>query len=176
MSRPSLSPVKRAVSIVIIAAVAFLAAVYVVRHWQREPTVEIGKPAPDFTLGVLGGDYLTLSDLRGQVVLLNFWATWCEACRDEMPAMQRIYEKYRDRGVTIVGVNLMETELAVKGFVDRLGVTFPIVYDLTGAVHDTYLVRPMPTSYFIDRTGVVRFMFIGPMTEEDMEERIIRLL
>lgn len=93
-----------------------------------------------------------------------------------MPAMQRVYERYRDRGFEIVAINLQESEVAVKGFVNQLGVNFPVVYDITGEVFDRYLVRPMPTSYFIDQDGIIRFLFIGPMTEDDMEQRIRLLL
>lgn len=176
MSRPSISPAKRVVTLAIIVMVVALAVVYVVMRWESEPTVELNKAAPNFELGVLGGEYLSLEEFQGQIVLLNFWATWCEPCRDEMPAMQQVYEEYRDQGVTVLGINLMETEVAVKGFVEQISVTFPILYDLTGEVHDMYLVRPLPTSYFIDRRGIVRFMYIGPMTLEEMRQRIDRLL
>lgn len=90
--------------------------------------------------------------------------------------MQKVYEKYQEQGFEIVGINLQETEVTVQGFVNQLGLTFPIVYDLTGEVYDTYLVRPMPTSYFVDRDGIIRFLFIGPMSEEAMEQRIQLLL
>lgn len=176
MSRVSHSPAKRLFTVAILFTMAALAVAYI---FLRQPTgavAEIGKPAPDFTLGILGGDYLSLSELRGQVVMLNFWATWCEPCRDEMPAMQTVYEKYRDEGFEIVGINLQETEVTVRGFVNQLGITFPIVYDLTGEVYDAYLVRPMPTSYFLDRDGIVRFLFIGPMTEQEIEQRVRLLL
>lgn len=176
MSRVAHSPAKRVFSLIIIVIIVALTIVFV---WSRRPSsevAEIGRPAPAFTLGLLGGDYLSLDELRGKVVLLNFWATWCEPCRDEMPAMQRVYERYRDQGFEIVGINLREPEVTVKGFVSQLGLTFPIVYDLTGEVYDAYLVRPMPTSYFVDRQGIIRFLFIGPMTEEDIERRIRILL
>ena len=75
-----------------------------------------------------------------------------------------------------MGINLQETEVTVRGFVNQLGITFPIVYDLTGEVYDAYLVRPMPTSYFLDRDGIVRFLFIGPMTEQEIEQRVRLLL
>lgn len=176
MSRVSHSPAKRIFTFAILISVAALAVGYVVLRQPSGPVAEIGKAAPDFELGVLGGDYLSLSELRGKVVLLNFWATWCEPCREEMPAMQKVYEKYQEQGFEIVGINLQETEVTVQGFVNQLGLTFPIVYDLTGEVYDTYLVRPMPTSYFVDRDGIIRFLFIGPMSEEAMEQRIQLLL
>lgn len=176
MSRVSHSPAKRLVSLAIITLVAGLAVAFVVLRSSSGPVAEIGRPAPEFELGLLGGDYLSLSELQGNVILLNFWATWCEPCRDEMPAMQQVYENYKDQGFEIVGINLQETEVTVQGFVNQLGLTFPIVYDITGAVYDAYLVRPMPTSYFVDRDGIVRFLFVGPMTVEDMEQRIRLLL
>lgn len=176
MKRGTVSPAKRVTSLAIIIVIVGLAAAFFALRGETGPPVDIGSPAPDFTLGQLGNGYLTLSDLEGKVVMLNFWATWCGPCREEMPAMQNVYERYRDQGFEIVAINLQETEVAVKGFINQLGVNFPVVYDLTGEVFDTYLVRPLPTSYFIDSTGTIRFLYIGPMSEEDIEQRVQFLL
>lgn len=176
MKRGSVSPAKRIISVCIVVVVAGLAVAFFVLGGDSGPTADIGNPAPQFELGLLGGDHLSLADLKGKVVMLNFWATWCGPCRVEMPEMQRVYERYKDEGFEVVAVNLQETEVAVSGFVNQLGLTFPVVYDLTGEVFDTYLVRPLPTSYFVDREGIIRFLFVGPMSEEDIEQRIRLML
>lgn len=140
------------------------------------PIVEMNRPAPNFTLAAMGGGDLQLSDFKGKVVLLNFWATWCEPCVREMPAMQAVYEEYRDKGFEILAVNLGQDEGTVRRFIESVGGKFPVVYDITGGVGDTYLVRNMPTSYFIDRNGVVRHQLEQEMTEERITELVLDLL
>jgi thiol-disulfide isomerase/thioredoxin len=125
-----------------------------------------GSLAPDFTLETLSGEAISLSDLRGQAVLINFWATWCPPCRQEMPAIQRVYERYRDQGFT-----------EVAEFVEELGLTFPILLDREGEVFERYRVRGLPTSFFMDRAGVVHNVKIGgPMSEDFIEGQVTELL
>jgi len=91
--------------------------------------VEVGRTAPDFELTTLDGKTVRLSDFRGKGVLINFWASWCKPCRDEMPAIQRVYERHRDKGLEVLAVNIAETEVTVDGFVRHLDLTFPILLD-----------------------------------------------
>ena len=134
------------------------------------------KMAPDFTLPTLDGDEITLSDLRGRPVLINFWATWCPPCRFEMPAMQRVYEQYKDQGFVILAVNYRESADQVKPFVEELGLTFPVLLDETGNVATQYRVIGLPSSYFVDKEGRVQTVQVGAMTEAFMEEQVQRLL
>ncbi len=147
---------------------------------DRSPAVEIGRAAPDFLLEIPTGGELRLSDLQGQPVLVNFWASWCPPCRAEMPELVAAYDRYRDDGLVIVGVNLQEADERVNQFADEFGIEFPIVIDRDGELRDVWrLGGPfdgIPTSYFIDASGVIRSFFYGPMREAALEERLAEVL
>lgn len=138
--------------------------------------LEIGKAAPDFELQATDGTKVKLADLKGKKVILNFWATWCPPCKQEMPEMQKFYEKNK-QDVVIAAVNYTPSERAngeakVKNFASENGLTFPILLDTTSAVSNTYKVISLPTSYFVDTKGVIRQKYIGPMTEAFMEKTV----
>ncbi len=118
--------------------------------------------APDFALLRLGGDTLRLRDLRGKVVLLNFWATWCVPCRAEMPDIERLSREFAGRGLVVVAVNLQEGRRAVRRFVDELHLTFPVVLDGDGKMAAAYGVRPIPTTFLIDQNGFILGRSFGP--------------
>ena len=113
--------------------------------------------APDFTLHDLSGKRLSLKDLTGKVVFLNFWATWCIPCRDEMPQMEKLHREFKDQGLEVVAVNFREDKQTVKKFVAELGLTFRILLDPDGGVSNEYGAWSLPLSYFVDRKGI----FIG---------------
>lgn len=139
---------------------------------------QVGFSAPDFSLQTLEGGTYTLSELRGQVVLVNLWATWCPPCRAEMPAIQKVYAEYQDQGLVVLGINsTVQDELsAVAPFIMDYGLTFPILLDETGQVSSMYQLRSLPSSYFIDREGVIRYVVSGPMSEALLYARIEELL
>ena len=112
--------------------------------------------APDFEVETFEGETLRLSDLEGQVVVLNFWASWCPPCRWEMPAFEEISREYRDRGVTFVGIAMSDTLEDAKGFADQTGVTYPLALDTTNEVVRAYQVRSLPTTFFIDKEGRIQ--------------------
>ena len=146
------------------------------RH-NRPPLPRSGYPAPDFTLETLEGKTVTLSDLNGEVVLINFWATWCPPCRAEMPAIQEVYEEYRDQGFTVLAVNQRESQGRVAAFMDELGLTFPVPLDREGRVSARYRVNALPTTFFVDRAGIIRDVTIGgPMARIFIESQITSLL
>ncbi|WAA13295.1 redoxin domain-containing protein [Fervidibacillus halotolerans] len=145
-----------------------------------EPNVglAIGEQAPEFSLETLDGGNLSLQDLKGKVVLLNFWASWCPPCREEMPDMQKVYEQYKDENIEIVAVNMTygrETVEQAKNFQEQLNLTFPIPLDKKAEVTKLYQIIPIPTSYFIDRDGIIRDKQIGLMTEEMMIEKLEKI-
>ena len=119
--------------------------------------------APGFTLPDMDGEMQSLEDFRGRVVMLNFWATWCPPCRREMPSMQRLYEKYRERGLTVVAVNQFEDPDLVFEFAGRLSLepTFPILFDRESRVSEQYGVKGLPTTYLLDKAGRIQFRAIG---------------
>ncbi|WP_400164517.1 prolipoprotein diacylglyceryl transferase family protein [Brevibacillus sp. TJ4] len=134
-----------------------------------------GNLAPDFALRSREGDLVRLSDFRGSKVILNMWATWCPPCRAEMPDMQEFYEKYKADGVTIVSVNLIETEEseeAVTRFLEEYGISFPVLLDDGKQVARLYQGISIPTSYVIDADGIVREKVIGALHMEMMEKLI----
>jgi len=146
------------------------------RH-DRPPQPQRGFPAPDLSLETLEGETIALSDLRGQVVIINFWATWCPPCRAEMPALQKVYEQYRDQGLTILAVNQQESNQRVADFTGQFGLTFPILMDRDGRVFARYRVTALPTTFFVDREGVIREVTIGgPMSEPFIESQVTALL
>jgi thiol-disulfide isomerase/thioredoxin len=119
--------------------------------------------APDFTLPDLDGEARSLAEFRGKVVMLNFWATWCPPCRREMPSMQRLYEKYGERGLVVVAVNQFEDPDLVFEFTGRLSLepTFPILFDRESRVSEQYKVKGLPTTYLLDREGRIHYRAIG---------------
>lgn len=130
-------------------------------------------PAPDFTLPALSGGTLRLSDLRGKVVLLNFWATWCVPCRTEMPAIETLYQRYKDQGLEVLAVNLDVLSTAgVEAFVKEVGVTFPIILDPSWGTARAYRVFGLPTTYLIDRAGNVVVREVGERDWTDGESRL----
>jgi thiol-disulfide isomerase/thioredoxin len=110
----------------------------------------------------LEGHHIRLEDFRGRVVFLNFWATWCVPCREEMPAMERLYRDYKSHGLVVLAVNFQEDTEAVKAFVRDLKLTFPVILDPEGAAATAYLVRGLPVTSFIDRDQHVVGRAIGP--------------
>jgi peroxiredoxin len=114
----------------------------------RRPT-----PAPDFTVQRLGSGSVSLKELRGQLVFLNFWATWCLPCKEEMPSMERLHQRYKSRGLVVLGMSVDRNGPAVAPFVKQLSLTFPIGLDPDMAVADRYRVRALPSTFLIDRKG-----------------------
>lgn len=127
---------------------------------------EEGALAPDFLLELLDEGELRLSDHRGSPVVLNFWATWCEPCRKEIPQLVGAYDEYGDDGLVIVAVNLQEGKSIVEPYAEDFGMAFPVVVDRDGEVGDRYRVLGLPETYFIDADGVIQSVFLGPLVEE----------
>lgn len=117
---------------------------------------------PDFTLMNLEGKQISLAEFKGKVILLNFWATWCIPCREEMPAMEELWKKFREKGFVIIAVSSDRgNKKGVKSFIDELGVTFPILLDPKGEIRNTYEVLGLPMSYIIGRDGKIVGKIIG---------------
>ena len=130
--------------------------------------------APEFTLTALDGESVSLNDLRGKVILVNFWATWCPPCRSEMPDIAAAYQAHRNNFV-VLGINQAESRDAAKQFADEFHLTFPILLDTTGSVGRQYQVQALPTSYFIDPSGIIRAANLGQMNRAYIEAQITAL-
>lgn len=143
------------------------------------PAPKEGFLAPEFDLETIDGQSVRLSDLRGNPVLINLWASWCPPCRAEMPAMERVYQEYRHRGFTILAVNVTNQDsiAAAAAFTQAYGLTYPILLDVEGAVSRQYQLRSLPTSFFVDSQGIIREVIIGgPMSEALLRTHVERLL
>lgn len=143
------------------------------------PSPREGFSAPDFTLDLLGGGQVTLSEFRGQAVMINIWASWCPPCREEMPAIQNVYENYKDQGLVVLAVNTtnQDSESAAAAFVEEFSLTFPVPLDRTGAVSNRYQLRGLPSTYFVDRAGVIRSVVVGgPMSESLIRAKVQEIL
>ena len=146
---------------------------------SSSPSPREGFFAPDFTLDTLQGEQVKLSSLRGKVIVVNFWTTWCPPCRAETPALERSYEAYKDLDVVILGVNLTDQDSLkeVESFVHEFGLTYPILLDRDGAVGLLYQLSGLPTTFFINREGIIRTVVIGgPMSETSIRSKIESLL
>ena len=169
----------------ILAGLVLLAAVWGI--FGRSPTTgpavtEVNYPATPIDLRTVDGGRFNLAEHRGKVVLVNFWRTDCEPCKEETPDLQAAHQKLAAEGLVIVGVDLFDGELAqgkdeqdVAQFANRYGVEYPIALDETGQVARDYRLYPIPVSYFIDRSGNVRYIRIGQLTTADVEELFRRL-
>ena len=140
-----------------------------------EQGIAPGSEAPDFQLQSLDGQKVSLSELRGRPVVLNFWASWCGPCRMEMPVFQEVYtdEMWRAGGLVILAVNLGESPELVQEFVDFYGLTFPILLDPRSRVGMIYNAAALPTTYFIDNDGIIRSIKRGAFTNRQDMDRLI---
>lgn len=142
--------------------------------------------APDFTLTTFDGEKITLSELRGKPVVINFWASWCIPCRKEAPLLERVWQDYRERGLILLGVDYVDTEDAAKKFIQEYGMTYPNGADLGTRISQTYRITGVPETYFItrdgkmlsgiDSNGRVNANWIGPIDAASLRERVERLM
>lgn len=140
--------------------------------------VQVGAPAPDFALRSAAGPNLRLSEFRGQVVMVNFWATWCGPCRQEMPKLEEIFSRYEQAGFTLLGVNIDEDSARALRLAADLGVTFPLLLDDEQSVSRLYDVQGMPMTVLVDRDGRVRSVHYGyrPGVEQRYLDEVRALL
>ncbi len=135
-------------------------------------------PAPDFALKTPGGENARLSEYRGEVVMINFWASWCAPCRQEMPLLEELYAQYQPLGFTILGVNVEQDSSKALAMLEDIPVSFPIMLDTQSTVSKLYNVVAMPTSILIDRDGNMRYLHHGykPGYEEQYQQQVRELI
>lgn len=173
--------------IIVILLAAFIGSVF---HAQKTrlvqaPTVteelpignKIGNQAPQLELYDLEGELHQLTDERGKIVIVNFWATWCPPCRDEMPDLQRFYEDYAP-DVAVLGVNITKAETgiqAVRSFTEQIGITFPVLLDEAGDAINAYRVASYPSTFVLDQEGVIREIFRGPVHYDQVQQTLLHI-
>ncbi len=134
-------------------------------------------PAPDFTLKSNNGSNIKLSELRGDVVMINFWASWCGPCRQEMPLLDKLNDRYKDLGFTLLGINVEEEPERAKAMLNDIPVNFPILFDTQNKVSKKYNLIAMPSSVFVDRDGNIRYFHAGYLPGDEKEyEKFIKNL
>ena len=164
-------------SLAILAAVALLAIVLGLQLTERNRGRPLSGPAPDFALTLFDGREIALADFRGQVTLLNFWASWCPPCRDEALELQALYEDYREAGFTIIGVNMLESSpQKALDFIAEFGISYLNGEDREQRVTNLYRVEGPPESFLIDREGNLRQFYIGSIRYEMVSAAIEALL
>ncbi len=152
-----------------------LAALFVVLAYGLRPktsTLLQGNPAPNFELTAFNGEFkdqhIALADLKGKVVVLNMWASWCKECEKEAAALEQGWRDYRERGVTFVGVDYLDTDTAGLAYLKRFGITYPNGPDIGSRIFQTYQSTGVPETFFIDQKGIVQFVQIGPLTQPQL--------
>lgn len=163
------------ISILAILVIALIFAL--VSNLQKDNTIyNVGDQAPDFMLNQISHnndlESFRLSDYKGKGVMLNFWGTWCKPCKKEMPYMEQLYPKYKEKGVEIIAVSLDATELVVNRFIDDYNLTFPIPYDAAGEVKDLYKIGPIPSTFFINPDGTIEHIVEGALSQESLEKHL----
>ena len=164
-------------SLSILAAVAIVAGVLALQLTERNRGRPLSGPAPAFKLRLFDGSEIALADYRGQVVLLNFWASWCPPCRDEALDLQALYSDYHEAGFTIIGVNMLESSpQKALDFIEEFGISYPNGEDREQRVTNLYRVEGPPESFLLDQAGKVRQFYIGSIRYDTVSKAIEALL
>ena len=132
--------------------------------------------APDFSLTSFNGQTITLSQLRGQVIVINFWASWCQPCRQEAPYLERTWRKYKDKGVTFIGVNWVDTQKEAIAYLAEFNITYFNGVDVGTRIAQAYRIQGIPETFFVDKTGRLRGVHIGPLAAPQLDNKIDELL
>lgn len=161
--------------LIAIAAVAAFVILLALSLIRANPEQLKSGPAPDFTLTLFGGGEFTLSEHRGEVVVINFWASWCDPCRDEAPFLERAWRKRKDQGVMFIGVDYLDSEKEALAYLAEFDITYPNGPDLASKISQQYRITGVPETFIVDQEGDIVFFKPGPMTEEELLGELARL-
>ena len=144
------------------------AVIYTIATKDKAKVLAVGDAAPNFELVDLEGNTQRLSDYKGEGVFLNFWGTWCEPCKREMPHMEKLHNEYEDKGVHVLAINIKESDLKVERFREQYGLTFPIALDKTESVKEAYNIIPLPTTFLVNKDGIIVDIISREMSEDEI--------
>jgi peroxiredoxin len=163
----------------IVLAFVLLIGGYAVGHtlFASTSVLKAGDKPPEFKLLDTAGNVHDSSEYRGKPLIINFWGTFCPPCRDEMPALQNVYDKWKDKGVQLVGINLSEDKLSVESFARQVEAKFPILLDRNRQTEKKFGLKQYPTTFFVRADGTIEDVLIGgPLTEEQIEGHIEKIM
>ncbi len=155
------------IHILLLIAVLAILAVFGLALARKNQTQPTAGPAPDFTLTTLDGAQINLASLKGRVVVVNFWASWCAPCREEAPVLERVWQQYKDKDVVIVGVAYTDTEKNARAYLQEFGNTYPNGLDIGTKISEMYNIQGVPETFVIDRQGNVARFFKVPFVEDE---------
>ena len=139
-------------------------------------TPKVGDFAPQFLLKLFGGKEIKLTDFKGSPVLMNFWASWCGPCRKEAPELERVYKKYKDKGVVFIGITVSDWKEKSLEYIKEFGITFLNGADETGKIAEEYKIYGVPKTFVIDKEGRINYERMGGVTEDELSKEIERVL
>lgn len=163
-------------SILLLAITGGLITVVGIQFASQNRTQPTSGPAPEFELTTFDGEIIKLSDLRDQIIVLNFWASWCVPCRDEAPILQNLWQRYRERNVIVVGVAYLDNERDSLDFLNEFGISYSNGPDFGTRISDTYRIRGVPETFVIDQSGEIIFFLPAPITEGQLDDVLQFLL
>ena len=170
------------ISIMAVIALVALFAVGLLLAAQQGRRPAVGSAAPDFSIPLYAdyragfGDTLRLSQLKGRVAVINFWASWCVECRKEAPGLEATYRKYKDRGVVFLGVDYLDTETAALAYLREYDTTYPVGVDLQEKIARAYRITGVPETFVVDKDGIVRYVAVQRVSEAELETVLEPLL
>lgn len=164
-------------TVFLMAGVLALTAVVGLAFARQNSVLNIGKPVPDFTVNTFGGEELSLSDLRGKIVVLNFWASWCAPCHDEAPDLQYIHEAYRGQDVVLLGITYAESNIQDSlDFIEQYGITYINAPDRGTKISKRYGITGVPETFIIDRDGNLSQYYPGPVNAVILDQFLETML
>ncbi len=140
------------------------------------PVAQVGSPAPDFQLRNLDGQAVSLSDFQGKPILINFWATWCPPCREEMPYLQQAYEEWTGKGLILLAIDIAESPATVRDFLQANKLSLPVLLDTNKDVSQKYGIVAIPTTFFVDKDSIIREKVVGAFAgKQDIDNHLARI-